>query len=72
MASKGLKKVDVDDLTTGMYVTRLDRDWLGTQFEVQGFYVTAETLSDLEVSCRYVYVDARRFDRGNGDRGRAW
>ena len=62
MVPKGLKKVDVDDLATGMYVARLDRDWLGTQFEVQGFYVTAETLSDLEVSCRYVYVDTRRFD----------
>ena len=57
MASKGLQKVEVDDLTTGMYVARLDRDWLGTQFEVQGFYVTAETLSELEGSCRYVYVD---------------
>ena len=31
------KQVAVDDLRFGMYVIELDRPWLGTPFEFQGF-----------------------------------
>ena len=49
------------DLSTGMYVARLDVPWLDTPFTVQGFFL--ETQSDINRICEYcsvVYVDPRR------------
>ncbi|MFB3046480.1 MAG: DUF3391 domain-containing protein, partial [Acidiferrobacterales bacterium] len=34
------KKVDVDDLKRGMYVSALDRPWRNTPFFFQGFEIT--------------------------------
>src|SRR3970282_627644 len=50
-------KVDVHDLRMGMYVSELDRPWLGTPFLFQGFEIqTDEELEHLRALCRYVYV----------------
>ena len=35
----GLKKTSVDNLTIGMYVAQLDKDWEETEYAVQGFYL---------------------------------
>jgi len=41
----------------GMYVSELDRPWLGTPFLFQGFEIqTDEELEQLRALCRYVYV----------------
>jgi HD-GYP domain-containing protein (c-di-GMP phosphodiesterase class II) len=51
----------VDRLKMGMYVNRLDRDWLGTPFPIQGFFVNSP--DDIEILRRYcqsVYVDVER------------
>ena len=51
----------VDHLRMGMYVNRLDRDWLGTPFPIQGFFVNSP--DDIEILRRYcqsVYVDVER------------
>jgi putative nucleotidyltransferase with HDIG domain len=51
------KKIDVHELHKGMYVTELDRPWLGTPFMFQGFEIrTDEELSQLRGLCQYVYV----------------
>jgi putative nucleotidyltransferase with HDIG domain len=52
------KKIDVRDLRIGMYVSELDRPWLGTPFLFQGFEVrTEEELHNLRQLCRHVHID---------------
>jgi len=58
------KQIPVDDLRLGMYVIELDRAWLGTPFDFQGFPVTSEDQIDaLKAHCRSVYVDPERQHR---------
>ena len=58
------KQVDVDDLQLGMYVIELDRPWLGTPFDFQGFPLTSQDQIDaLKVYCKSVYVDPERGPR---------
>jgi putative nucleotidyltransferase with HDIG domain len=52
------KKVDVQELSIGMYVSELDRPWLGTPFLFQGFEIRAEEeLGQLRKLCQFVYID---------------
>lgn len=54
-------KIDIDNLTTGMYVSRLDRPWINTPFPLQGYYIkTAEDIVILRQYCDYVYIDVCR------------
>jgi len=51
-------KVSVNGLEVDMFVTRLDRPWLGTSFPLEGFKVrTDEDIRSLQRLCSYVYVD---------------
>ena len=53
-----LRKVDVINLRTGMYVAELDRPWVESPFLFQGFIIESEEdLAKLRESCKYVYVD---------------
>jgi len=55
------KQFAVDQLKMGMYVNRLDRDWLGTPFPIQGFFVNSN--DDVEILrryCNHVFVDVER------------
>jgi HD-GYP domain-containing protein (c-di-GMP phosphodiesterase class II) len=55
------KLVAVGDLQLGMYVIELDRPWLGTPFDFQGFPLTsAEQIEQLKQYCTIVYVDPER------------
>jgi HD-GYP domain-containing protein (c-di-GMP phosphodiesterase class II) len=55
------KQVAVQQLRLGMYVNRLDRDWLGTPFPLQGFYVTSpEDIELLHEYCSDVFIDVER------------
>jgi HD-GYP domain-containing protein (c-di-GMP phosphodiesterase class II) len=55
------KQVSVSQLQLGMYVNRLDRDWLGTPFPLQGFYVTSpEDIDLLHEYCTDVFIDVER------------
>lgn len=55
----GSKKVNIDDLRVGMYVSQLDRDWLGTPFLIQGFHIEKRRDIDmLSQYCEHVWVDA--------------
>ena len=54
-------KVDVSDLTTGMFVSGLDRPWLGTPFYTQGFLLEDEKdIQRVRDYCEYVYVDTKK------------
>lgn len=56
-------KVSVQELRKGMYVTELDRPWLGTPFLFQGFEIQSDDdLEKLRQLCEFVYIlegDAR-------------
>ena len=55
------KQVRVEDLQLGMYVVELDRPWLGTPFDFQGFPLTTDDQIDsLREFSRIVYVDPQR------------
>ena len=55
------KRIPVDELRGGMYVTELDRPWLGTPFPFQGFPVTsADQIAALKQHCRTVVIDLDR------------
>jgi HD-GYP domain-containing protein (c-di-GMP phosphodiesterase class II) len=55
------KAVPVSDLKLGMYVIELDRPWLGTPFDFQGFPLTSdEQIEQLRRYCEIVYIDPER------------
>jgi len=56
--SSNTTKIPVSELRVGMFVSRLDRDWLETPFLLQGFHIEEE--SDIDVIgeyCDHVYID---------------
>ncbi len=61
------KRVSVDELRLGMYVSELDRPWLGTPFPFQGFPITSwEQVEELKKHCRTIFIDLER-DVSNED-----
>lgn len=55
------QKIDVAHLATGMYVHRLDRDWIDTPFPLEGFYIQSpEDIQALRKICDYVVIDLKR------------
>lgn len=54
-------KVDVNELTVGMFVSGLDRPWTQTPFPLQGFYIRdINEIRDLKAHCRHVYIDVAK------------
>ncbi len=52
------KKVGVQNLKLGMFVSELDRPWIESRFLFQGFEIrTQEELDELARLCKYVYVE---------------
>ncbi|MGZ8245446.1 HD-GYP domain-containing protein [Methylomagnum sp.] len=57
-------KVPASDLRIGMFISELDRPWLGTPFLLQGFEVkTRDDIVAVQGVCEYVYVDMIRTRR---------
>ncbi|NIB39336.1 DUF3391 domain-containing protein [Pseudomaricurvus alkylphenolicus] len=51
-------KVNVSELTIGMFVSSLDRPWAQTPFPLQGFYIrNVDDIRDLKAHCQHVYID---------------
>lgn len=51
-------QISVEDLTSGMFVSKLDRPWAQTPFPLQGFHVrTPQDISSLKAYCSNVYID---------------
>lgn len=58
-SSRQTIKIHISELQIGMYVSKLDRDWLETPFLMQGFII--ESLDDIDLVAEYseyVWVDA--------------
>jgi HD-GYP domain-containing protein (c-di-GMP phosphodiesterase class II) len=56
----GSVKIEVTQLTIGMYVVELDRPWTDTNFLFQGFRIRQQReILLLHEVCNYVWVDAR-------------
>lgn len=54
-------KVSVNDLATGMFVSGLDRPWLGTPFVTQGFLLQSDDdITRVRDYCDYVFVDTHK------------
>lgn len=57
MAIKQIK-LDVGEVTIGMFISGLDRPWTQTPFPLQGFYIRdLEEIKELKAHCRHVYID---------------
>ena len=57
--SRQTVRIHISELKIGMYVSKLDRDWLETPFLMQGFIV--ESLDDIDTVAEYseyIWVDA--------------
>lgn len=54
-------RITVGGLEPGMFVARLDRPWLGTDFPLEGALLrTPSDVAAIRGMCRHVYVDASR------------
>lgn len=59
----GLREIPVEELTIGMYVSKLDRPWTETPFVFQGFVLKFEKQIDvLKKYCKHVFVDPEKED----------
>jgi HD-GYP domain-containing protein (c-di-GMP phosphodiesterase class II) len=57
------REVRVAELRPGMYVSRLDRDWVGTPYLLQGFLIeNQDDIAQLAQYCRTVVVDVAKSD----------
>jgi HD-GYP domain-containing protein (c-di-GMP phosphodiesterase class II) len=58
-----LREIAVEELTFGMYVSKLDRPWTETPFAFQGFVLkTDKQLDVLKKYCKHVFVDPEKED----------
>ncbi len=56
-----LIEMNVNQLQLGMYVSKLDRPWLETNFPFQGFALTSPTdIEEVQRQCDYVYIDVEK------------
>jgi HD-GYP domain-containing protein (c-di-GMP phosphodiesterase class II) len=56
---------NVNQLAIGMYVIELDRPWLETSFEFQGFEIKSKAeLQAIRSVCEYVYIDLTKKKKG--------
>lgn len=54
-------KLNVNELTIGMYVSGLDRPWSQTPFPLQGFYIRdLVEITQLKTLCNHVYIDVEK------------
>ncbi len=55
------RKINVDAIRIGMYVSAIDRPWSETPFPLQGFHIQTETeLKELQRLCNWVKIDLHR------------
>jgi HD-GYP domain-containing protein (c-di-GMP phosphodiesterase class II) len=54
-------KINISELTIGMYVSGLDRPWSQTPFPLQGFYLRdLDEINQLKALCNHVYIDVEK------------
>jgi HD-GYP domain-containing protein (c-di-GMP phosphodiesterase class II) len=51
----------LDGIEVGMFISRLDRPWINTPFDLEGMQInTKEDIAQLRKHCEYVYVDVEQ------------
>lgn len=66
MANALSTKIPVAELKIGMFVSKLDREWLDTPFLLQGFLIeTEEEIGIVAEYCQYVWIDQVQQTRGD-------
>jgi HD-GYP domain-containing protein (c-di-GMP phosphodiesterase class II) len=59
-----LRQIPVEELTFGMFVSKLDRPWTETPFAFQGFVLKSDKQLDvLKKHCKHVFVDPEKEER---------
>ncbi|HEU5338758.1 MAG TPA: HD-GYP domain-containing protein [Sulfuricaulis sp.] len=59
------KKIFVQDLRPGMYVSELDRDWRETPFLFQGFEIQSDDqIEEISRYCKHVFIDTEQGNNG--------
>jgi HD-GYP domain-containing protein (c-di-GMP phosphodiesterase class II) len=59
-----LREIPVEQLTFGMFVSKLDRPWTETPFVFQGFVLKSDKQIDtLKKFCKHVFVDPEKEER---------
>ena len=62
MTMQNQRKITIQQLQLGMYVSKLDRPWVETPFMFQGFNIrTKGEIEELGKYCEYVFVDDEKF-----------
>lgn len=55
------RKIDVDNIAIGMFVSGLDRPWEQTPFPVHGFYIREPSeVKQLKSHCQHIYIDTKK------------
>ncbi len=63
-------KTSVDGLEIGMFVSRLDRPWIKTPFDLEGVKITSpDDIERIRKYCSYVYIDV---EQGVSPKPRYW
>lgn len=59
-----LREIPVDELTFGVYISKLDRPWTETPFVFQGFVLKSDKQLDvLKKYCKRVFIDPEKAER---------
>lgn len=59
-----LREIPVDELTFGVYISKLDRPWTETPFVFQGFVLKSDKQLDvLKKYCKHVFIDPEKEER---------
>lgn len=59
-----LREISVDQLTFGVYISKLDRPWTETPFVFQGFVLKSDKQLDvLKKYCKHVFIDPEKEER---------
>ncbi len=60
-SSNTLTKINVEDLKVGMYVSKLDKPWLESNFVFQGFELKNQTdINAVCEQCKFVFIDVNK------------
>lgn len=63
-SSTELIQIDVGDLEVGMYVSKLDKPWLESNFLFQGFEIKNQAdINAVREQCKFVFIDVARQDK---------
>jgi HD-GYP domain-containing protein (c-di-GMP phosphodiesterase class II) len=65
-SSNTLTKINVEDLKVGMYVSKLDKPWLESNFLFQGFELKNQAdINAVSEQCKFVFIDVNKQNKAH-------